>query len=247
MLDYDKEAAVYDATRGGIPRARSAAEAVLGLVPPTARTLLDLACGTGLVTMRLTRPGLRAVGIDLAPGMLRAAAPRLDGAAVRGDSRQLPFRSASVDVVTVIWLLHLLPDARPVIAEAARVLRPGGVLVTTVDKAAAHDVGSDIDTLVAPYRGRFPPTRPHRSPPTPPTTDCGRAERHASPDTARAAPRGASPTTCGAAEFTRPGAPRSPTDSPRCPTPKSGERTRSSPCTPSRGTSDARSVRGVHR
>lgn len=156
MLDYDKEAAVYDATRGGIPRARSAAEAVLGLVPPTARTLLDLACGTGLVTMRLTRPGLRAVGIDLAPGMLRAAAPRLDGAAVRGDSRQLPFRSASVDVVTVIWLLHLLPDARPVIAEAARVLRPGGVLVTTVDKAAAHDVGSDIDTLVAPYRGRFP-------------------------------------------------------------------------------------------
>ncbi|MER7203599.1 class I SAM-dependent methyltransferase, partial [Streptomyces sp. NPDC000188] len=131
MLDYDKEAAVYDATRGGIPRARSAAEAVLGLVPPTARTLLDLACGTGLVTMRLTRPGLRPVGIDLAPGMLRAAAPRLDGAAVRGDSRQLPFRSASVDVVTVIWLLHLLPDARPVIAEAARVLRPGGVLVTT--------------------------------------------------------------------------------------------------------------------
>ncbi|MFI9773623.1 methyltransferase domain-containing protein [Streptomyces sp. NPDC051956] len=156
MLDYDKEAAVYDATRGGIPRARSAAEAVLGLVPPTARTLLDLACGTGLVTMRLTRPGLRSVGIDLAAGMLRAAAPRLDGAAVRGDSRQLPFRSASVDVVTVIWLLHLLPDARPVIAEAARVLRPGGVLVTTVDKAAAHDVGSDIDTLVAPYRGRLP-------------------------------------------------------------------------------------------
>jgi SAM-dependent methyltransferase len=146
VLDYDKEAAVYDETRGGIPRARSAAEAVLRLVPPTARTLLDLACGTGLVTMRLTRPGLRAVGIDLAPGMLRAAAPRLDGAVVRGDSRQLPFRSASVDAVTVIWLLHLLPDARPVIAEAARVLRPGGVLVTTVDKAAAHDVGSDIDT-----------------------------------------------------------------------------------------------------
>jgi SAM-dependent methyltransferase len=156
VLDYDKEAAVYDETRGGIPRARSAAEAVLRLVPPTARTLLDLACGTGLVTMRLTRPGLRPVGIDLAPGMLRAAAPRLDGAVVRGDSRQLPFRSASVDAVTVIWLLHLLPDARPVIAEAARVLRPGGVLVTTVDKAAAHDVGSDIDALVAPYRGRLP-------------------------------------------------------------------------------------------
>lgn len=53
MLDYDKEADAYDATRGGEPRAAAAAEAVLGLVPQTARTLLDVACGTGIVTRRL--------------------------------------------------------------------------------------------------------------------------------------------------------------------------------------------------
>ncbi|MBO1331058.1 class I SAM-dependent methyltransferase [Streptomyces sp. VRA16 Mangrove soil] len=151
MLDYDQEAARYDATRGGEPRARAAADAVLGLVPDTARTLLDLACGTGIVTRRLARTGLRPLGVDLADGMLRAAGPRLDGRVVRADTRRLPFPDGTFDAVTAIWLLHLLDDAEPVVAEAARVLRPGGVFVTTVDKDAAHLVGSDVCALVKPY------------------------------------------------------------------------------------------------
>ncbi|MFZ3560934.1 class I SAM-dependent methyltransferase [Streptomyces sp. BH055] len=158
MLDYDQEAARYDATRGGEPRARAAADAVLGLVPPGAHTLLDLACGTGIVTRRMTRTGLRPFGVDRASGMLRAAAPRLSGAAFQADARRLPFADATFDAVTAVWLLHLLDDAAPVIAEAARVLRPGGVLVTTVDKAAAHLVGSDICALVAPHGSRRPPS-----------------------------------------------------------------------------------------
>lgn len=154
MLDYDEEAGRYDATRGGEPRAAAAADAVLTLVPGSARTLLDLACGTGIVTRRLAtgRPGLRVLGADAAHGMARRAAARLPGSVVRADSRRLPFRAGVFDAVTVVWLLHLLEDARPVVAEAARLLSPGGVLVTTVDKAAAHDVGSDIDALCAPYR-----------------------------------------------------------------------------------------------
>ncbi|MFJ9125637.1 class I SAM-dependent methyltransferase [Streptomyces sp. NPDC102340] len=157
MLDYDQEAQRYDATRGGEPRAQAAADAVLELVPPHAHTLLDLACGTGLVTRRLTRPALRPIGVDRATGMLRAAAPRLSGAAYQADARQLPFANGTFDAVTAVWLLHLLDDAEPVVAEAARVLRPGGVFVTTVDKAAAHLVGSDVCTLVAPHGSRRPP------------------------------------------------------------------------------------------
>ncbi|MEU6391550.1 class I SAM-dependent methyltransferase [Streptomyces sp. NPDC046939] len=156
MLDYDAEAVRYDATRGGEPRAQAAAEAVLGLVPDGARTLLDLSCGTGIVTRRLTRPGLRPFGVDLADGMLRAAAPRLAGRVARADCRQLPFRDGAFDAVTSVWLLHLLDDAAPVVAEAARVLRPGGVYVTTVDKNAAHLVGSDLCAVVGPYRPRPP-------------------------------------------------------------------------------------------
>ncbi|MGW7268747.1 class I SAM-dependent methyltransferase [Streptomyces sp. NPDC054842] len=154
MLDYDKEAGAYDATRGGEPRAEAAADAVLGLVPGSARSLLDVACGTGIVTRRLAagRPGLRVAGVDAAPAMARLAAERVPGAVVLADSRRLPFQDASFDAVTSVWLLHLLDgaeDVRAVVAACARVLRPGGVYVTTVDKDAAHDVGSDIDAVLA--------------------------------------------------------------------------------------------------
>ncbi|MET9433736.1 methyltransferase domain-containing protein [Streptomyces sp. NPDC006551] len=152
MLDYDAEADRYDETRGGVPRARAAAEAVLRLVPPGARTLLDLACGTGLVTERLGRPGLRVHGFDAAYGMARKAAQRLPGRVALADARRLPLPDASVDAVSAVWLLHLVPFADAIVAEAARVLRPGGVLVVTVDKDGAHDVGSDIDRLLAPHR-----------------------------------------------------------------------------------------------
>jgi SAM-dependent methyltransferase len=154
VLDYDAEAVRYDDTRGGVPRAAAAAQAVLGLVPEHARTLLDVACGTGLVTARYARPGLRVLGLDAALGMARMAARRVGPAVVLGDSRRLPFATGRLDAVSAVWLLHLLPDAAAVVAECARVLRPGGVFIATVDKDAAHDVGSDIDALLAPFRTR---------------------------------------------------------------------------------------------
>ncbi|MCX5253198.1 class I SAM-dependent methyltransferase [Streptomyces canus] len=162
MLDYDKEADAYDVTRGGEPRAAAAADAVLGLIPAQTRRLLDVACGTGIVTRRLAaaRPATRVWGADLTYGMARMAAVRLPGAVVLADGRALPFPDEVFDAVTSVWLLHLLDrpeDVRAVVAESARVLRPGGVYVTTVDKAAAHDVGSDIDAVLAPRPRRPAP------------------------------------------------------------------------------------------
>ncbi|MFJ7043149.1 SAM-dependent methyltransferase [Streptomyces sp. JV178] len=162
MLDYDKEAGDYDALRGGEPRAEAAADAVLGLVPRGARSLLDVACGTGIVTRRFAaaRPGMRVTGVDLTTAMARRAAARLPGAIVLGDSRRLPFPDDAFDAVTSVWLLHLLADpddVRRVVGECARVLRPGGVYITTVDKGAAHNVGSDIDAVLA-TRPRSPAT-----------------------------------------------------------------------------------------
>ncbi|MFF1919652.1 class I SAM-dependent methyltransferase [Streptomyces sp. NPDC058221] len=160
MLDYNSEAAVYDSTRGGVPRADAAATAVLDLVPPGARSLLDIGCGTGLVTERIAvgRPGLRVTGSDAAVGMARVARQRV-GAVVLADARRLPLPDGAVDAVTAVWLLHLLReegDVRAVVAQAARVLRSGGVFVATVDKDASHDVGSDIDEAFAPYLAPSP-------------------------------------------------------------------------------------------
>lgn len=135
--DYEVEAGRYDETRGGLERAAAAAVSVAALLP-RAGLLLDVGGGTGLVARCLVGHGWRPVVLDRSAAMLGLAARRLPGRVVRGDALLLPLRDASVDAALALWLLHLLPDARPVLAECARVLRPGGVLVTTVDKALAH-------------------------------------------------------------------------------------------------------------
>lgn len=138
-LDYSVEAARYDATRGGDERAEAAAAGVAELVPAAGR-LLDVAGGTGIVSARLAARGHRVMVVDRVVEMLRHAQRRLPGAVACMDAARLAVTDGSVDVVTMVWLLHLVPDAEPLIAEAARVVRPGGHFVTTVDKAAANGV-----------------------------------------------------------------------------------------------------------
>lgn len=155
MLDYDREADRYDESRGGEARAGAAAAAVEKLLPPGVRSLVDVACGTGIVTAHLRRPGRAVVGVDVSAGMIARAAARLPGSVCRGDAAALPLRSGRVDVVVMVWLLHLVPDPDRLIAEAARVLGPAGRLVTTVDKnEGPFAVASDVAELTAPLRAR---------------------------------------------------------------------------------------------
>jgi ubiquinone/menaquinone biosynthesis C-methylase UbiE len=136
---YDTEAARYDETRGGVERARAAAAAVAALVAPEG-LLVDVAGGTGIVSAELAALGWSVLVADRSHGMLRLAAGRLPGRVVRAAADRLPLPDGCADTVTMIWLLHLLdvPTADRAIAEAARVLRPGGHLVATVDKDLAH-------------------------------------------------------------------------------------------------------------
>jgi len=158
VLDYDDEADRYDATRGGEPRAAAAAEAIAALLPATTRSIVDLACGTGIVTARL--PG-RVLGVDRSTGMASVAAARLPGRIAIGDVTRLPLSACSADAVTIIWLLHLLGPAESAgaIREAARILRPGGVLITTVNKSDAS-FRDDDDAAALIRRFRPPSGRP---------------------------------------------------------------------------------------
>jgi SAM-dependent methyltransferase len=75
-----------------------------------------------------------------------------------GDAVRFPLMSASVDAVTMVWLLHLLDHAASAsaLAEAGRVLRPGGLLITTVGKGdAAYSQADDAAAIVRPVRARF--------------------------------------------------------------------------------------------
>src|SRR4051812_10433237 len=119
MLDYDDEAAGYDASRGGEARAAAAAEGVERLLPEGTRTVVDVACGTGIVTRRLQRPGRAVLGVDRSRGMVALAADRMPCGVVRGDGTRLPVGPGRADAVVLVWLLHLLDKAAPLIAEAA--------------------------------------------------------------------------------------------------------------------------------
>ena len=136
---YDAEAVDYDESRGGRERARAAAAAIASLVPPGGRCL-DIAGGTGIVSAELAAQGRSVFLVDLSLGMLAVAARRLPGRVAQGLGDRLPVSDRSVDLVTVIWMLNLVPASvvDAVLAEAARVLRVGGHLVITVDKELAH-------------------------------------------------------------------------------------------------------------
>ena len=86
--------------------------------------VLDLACGTGEILGRLRREFdcSRAIGIDLFDGHLRYAEPPV----VRGDGYLLPFADETFDLVLVRHVLQALPDPVGLLADARRVLRPGG-------------------------------------------------------------------------------------------------------------------------
>ncbi|RBM21039.1 SAM-dependent methyltransferase [Prauserella sp. PE36] len=91
---------------------------------------LDAACGTGRYARLLAERGHRVLGVDSSPDMLARARTRVpDGDFRLGDLRELPVRDDHVDLVVCALALTHAPELGPVLAEFARVLRPGGHLV----------------------------------------------------------------------------------------------------------------------
>jgi ArsR family transcriptional regulator len=90
----------------------------------------DLGCGTGPVAQALAPFVARVVSVDDSTAMLDAARERLQGIANvelrEGELEALPLPDRSLDAATLILVLHHLPDPAKVLAQVARVLRPGG-------------------------------------------------------------------------------------------------------------------------
>ncbi|MFO1185244.1 MAG: class I SAM-dependent methyltransferase [Bauldia sp.] len=134
LAAYARWAPVYDALFGlqSLPGRRAAATVVNAL--PAGR-ILEAGVGTGM-SLPLYRRKHRVVGIDLSPQMLerakaRLATRRLDHveALELKDVTALDFPAASFDVVVAAYLMSVVPDPERVMAEFARVAKPGGRVI----------------------------------------------------------------------------------------------------------------------
>ena len=114
--------------------------ALLGLLP-SEWTIGDLGCGTGSLLPILAGHVARVIGVDASADMLGAARNRVAGLSnveVRSGSLEaLPLEDASLDAAVLALVLHHLPSPAEALAEAARVLKPGGRLL--IVDMTSHD------------------------------------------------------------------------------------------------------------
>lgn len=139
--------------RGADAQQHAMRRAFLHEIPfPQEAQVLDVGCGTGVLTRMLARwPNVASVvGVDPAPALLgKARGAAADMPNVRfeeGDGRSLPFEGAMFDIVTSDSMLSHVPGPEQAIGEAFRVLRAGGCLAvfdgdyaTTTVALADHD------------------------------------------------------------------------------------------------------------
>jgi SAM-dependent methyltransferase len=110
-----------------------------GVAPGMA--VLDLCCGAGLIAGEAAARGAVVTGLDFSPAMLaeaRAAHPALHFA--EGDAEAMPFPDVSFDIVVSSFGIHHVPRPARALAEAFRVLRPGGTLGITTWAAPADNI-----------------------------------------------------------------------------------------------------------
>ena len=104
-------------------------------------TVGDLGCGTGQVSAALAPFVARVIGVDGSAAMLQAAKKRLQAVdnveLRRGELEALPIDDSGLDAATLMLVLHHVPEPQKALAEAARVLKPGGRAL--VVDMLAHD------------------------------------------------------------------------------------------------------------
>src|SRR5262249_6653029 len=144
---FDRWAASYERDRRSRLNARPQREALAALALGSGDRFLDVGCGTGAAVRAAATVAERAVGVDIAPEMIRRASELASEVAnvefVVADSEKLPFPDAAFTAVLCTASFHHYPNPRRALAEMGRVLDLGGRL------AIADGVGDRIAARIA--------------------------------------------------------------------------------------------------
>ena len=97
---------------------------------------LDIGCATGEFTAAARVAGWRAFGLDISSVVVAAAQQRHGPWFLRAQGPSLPFRSGTFDMVAMFDVIEHMPVPQYAVVEAARLLRPGGVLVVETPNTA---------------------------------------------------------------------------------------------------------------
>jgi SAM-dependent methyltransferase len=144
ILDQFTRQASLFSTAAPITNADAVRMIVEAARPGPDDTVLDVACGGGIVVCAFAPHVRRATGIDVTPAMLNEAQRLAAEKGLtnvewhRGDVNSLPFEDGSSAIVVTRFSVHHFPDPAAVLREMARVCAPGGRLVV-VDMYASQD------------------------------------------------------------------------------------------------------------
>ncbi|WP_448544386.1 class I SAM-dependent methyltransferase [Roseiflexus sp.] len=164
-IRFDAIASNYDSVRGHPPEVAEQIGRAIAAVAGTNARVLELGVGTGRIALPVAAAGCRVAGIDISAEMLRMARAKEHGQAlwlIQGAIEHLPFADGVFDATLAVHVLHLARDWRATLAEALRVLRPGGVFIQGRDwrdpQSCAGRLRSKLrETLIELLPGSRPP------------------------------------------------------------------------------------------
>ncbi|CAN5787202.1 class I SAM-dependent methyltransferase [soil metagenome] len=156
---YRRWAPIYDRTFGAITR--PGRRRAVGYSNRQAGRVLEVGVGTGL-SLRDYAPHLRVSGIDVSAEMLAKARAKVAAEGLghvedlrEMDARAIDYPDAAFDLVVAMYLVSVVPEPERVVAEMARVCKPGGEVLVVNHFAREAGILARLERALAPFADRL--------------------------------------------------------------------------------------------